>query len=90
MVTLHGWTGIRLRFILIRCGGIVYRISRTLLMQKLTLISLAVFFFGLPDFVPFSGSNADFARLELWNYCTRIWLCGFVCCESKWESKWKV
>ena len=88
MVTLHGWTGIRLRFILIRCGGIVYRISRTLLMQKLTLILWAVLFY-LPDLVLFFGSNSDFARLELWKYCKRIWLCGFVCCESKWESKWK-
>lgn len=52
MVTLHGWTGIRLRFILIRCGGIVYRISRTLLMQKLTLILWAVLFY-LPDLVLF-------------------------------------
>ena len=58
-------------------------------MQKLTLILWAVLFY-LPDLVLFFGSNTDFARLELWKYCKRIWLCGFVCCESKWESKWKV
>lgn len=87
MVTLHGWTGIRLRFILIRRGRIVYRISRTLLMQKLILISWPVF--DLPDFALFFGLNTDFARLAVWNYCTWVWLCFFIGTESMWESKWK-